>query len=143
MEQSCWKNPFSSLQFTNKAKKAILWSKIRFFRNVARFARKLLSIRILLLTHSKLVGTPCLGSPCWANAFLQKTLFIKPLLRNAWVLVNQFLCAKVRVVVECGLCRWFASMCLNWIRKPRGIGTLLCTVFWNVEILSYFKFRQL
>ena len=59
MEQSCLKIPFSFLQFKNKAKNAIFWSKIHFFRNVARFARKLLSIRILLLTHSKLVGTPC------------------------------------------------------------------------------------
>ena len=59
MEKSCWKIPFSILQLTNKAKKAIFWSKIHFFRNVARFAPKLLSIRTLLLTYSKLVGTPC------------------------------------------------------------------------------------
>ena len=58
--ESCWKIPFSILQLTNKAEKAILWSKIHFFRNVARFARKLLSIRRLLLTHSKLIGTPCI-----------------------------------------------------------------------------------
>ena len=61
MEQSCLKIPFSFLQFKNKAKNAIFWSKIHFFRNVARFARKLLSIRKLLLTHSKLVGTPCIS----------------------------------------------------------------------------------
>ena len=60
MEQSCWKIPFSILQLTNKAEKANFWSKIRFFRNVARFSRKLLSIRTLLLTYSKLVGTPCM-----------------------------------------------------------------------------------
>ena len=62
MEQSCWKIPFSILQFTKEAEYAISWSKIRFFRNVARFARKLLSIRILFLTHSKLVGTPCIST---------------------------------------------------------------------------------
>ena len=59
LDQSSLKIPFLSLQFTNKAEKAILWSKIQYFRNVARFACKLLSIRKLLLTHSKLVGTPC------------------------------------------------------------------------------------
>ena len=42
------------------AKKAIFWSKIHFFRNVARFARKLLSIRTLLLTYSKL---------CWDTLY--------------------------------------------------------------------------
>ena len=60
MEQSCWKIPFSILQFTKEAEYAISWSKIRFFRNVARFAHKFLSIRTLLLTHSKLVWTPCI-----------------------------------------------------------------------------------
>ena len=59
MEQSGWKIPFSILQFTKEAEKAIFWSRIWFFRNVAWFACKLLSIRTLLLTHSKLVGTPC------------------------------------------------------------------------------------
>ena len=60
LEQSCLRIPFSFLQFKKKAKNAIFWSKIHFFRNVARFARKLLSIRTLLLTYSKLVGTPCI-----------------------------------------------------------------------------------
>ena len=50
------------MQFTKEAEYAIFWSKIRFFRNVALFARKLLSIRILFLTHSKLVGTPCIST---------------------------------------------------------------------------------
>ena len=54
-----YKFHFHFLQFTKKAKKAIFWSKIHFFRKIARFARKLQSIRTLLLTHSKLVGTPC------------------------------------------------------------------------------------
>ena len=38
-----------------------------------------------------------------------------------------------------GLCRWFASMCLNWIRKLRGIGTLLCTVFRNIMKIVHLK----
>ena len=44
------KNPFSILQFSKKAKKAIFWSKIQFFVNVARFARK---------KYPKLARTPC------------------------------------------------------------------------------------
>ena len=48
-------NPLIFLQFTKKAQKAILWSRIQFFFfvNVARFARK------HFLAYPKLVGTPC------------------------------------------------------------------------------------
>ena len=59
MEQSCLKIPFSILQCTKKEEKAIFLEHNTFFWNVACFARKFLSIRTLLLTHSKLVGTPC------------------------------------------------------------------------------------
>ena len=53
------KNPFSFLQFTKKAQKAILWSRIHFFVKFVIFAGKLLSFRILHLACPKLVGTPC------------------------------------------------------------------------------------
>ena len=60
MEKSCWKFHFHFLQFTKKAQKAIIWSKIHFFENFVIFDYKLLSFRILHLAHSKLVGTPCI-----------------------------------------------------------------------------------
>ena len=59
MEQSCNEIPFSILQFTKKAEKAVFWSRIRFFGKFAIFAYKLLSFRILHLAYPKLVGTPC------------------------------------------------------------------------------------
>ena len=47
------------MQFTKKAEKAILWSRIRFIGKFVIFAYKLLSFRILHLAYPKLVGTPC------------------------------------------------------------------------------------
>ena len=60
LEQSCLKIPFSILQFTKKAQKAILWSRIHFFVKFVIFTGKLLSFRILHLAYPKLVGTPCI-----------------------------------------------------------------------------------
>ena len=60
MEQSCWKIPFSILQFTKKAQKAILWSRLHFFIKFVIFAGKLLSFWILYLACPKHVGTPCI-----------------------------------------------------------------------------------
>ena len=54
------KNPFSFLQFTKKAQKAILWNRIHFFVKFVNFTGKLLSISILYLACPKHVGTPCM-----------------------------------------------------------------------------------
>ena len=43
LEKSCLNIHFHFLQFSKKAQKAIFWSKIHFFENVANFACKLLS----------------------------------------------------------------------------------------------------
>ena len=59
MEKICLKIPFSILQFTKKAKKAIFWSRVHFFVKLVIFVGKLLSFRILHLACPKLVGTPC------------------------------------------------------------------------------------
>ena len=62
MENSCLKIPFSILQFTKMAQKAISWSRIHFFGKFEKFvifACKLLSFRIWHLAYPKLVGTPC------------------------------------------------------------------------------------
>ena len=53
------KKAFSFLQFTKKAQKAILWSRIHFFEKFVIFAGKLLSFRILRLACPKHVRTPC------------------------------------------------------------------------------------
>ena len=53
LEKSGFKIHFHFLQFTKKAQKAIFWSRIHFFVNVARFARK------HFLAYPKLVWTPC------------------------------------------------------------------------------------
>ena len=50
------------MQFTKKAQKAILWSRIHLFVTFVIFAGKLLSFRILHLTNPKLVGIPCIFS---------------------------------------------------------------------------------
>ena len=52
MEKSCLKIHFHFLQFTKKTQKVIFWSRIHFFVNVARFARK------HFLAYPKLVWTP-------------------------------------------------------------------------------------
>ena len=59
MEKSCLKIPFVFLQFTKKAQKAILWSRIHVFVKFVIFAGKLLSFRILYLACPKHVGTSC------------------------------------------------------------------------------------
>ena len=60
LEKSCFKIPFSILQLTKKAEKAILWSRIRFFGKFVIFAGKLLSFKMLHLANPKHVGTPCI-----------------------------------------------------------------------------------
>ena len=104
LEQSCWKIPFSILQLTNKAKKAIFWSKIHFFRNIARFARKLLSIRILLLTHSKLVGTPCitLGHPVFLHASFDIPFQILWLYKSTYPAISELLRHELSTLQFCG-----------------------------------------
>ena len=47
------KIPFSFLQFTKKAQKAILWSRIHFFVKFVIFAGKLLSFRALHFADPK------------------------------------------------------------------------------------------
>ena len=70
------KKAFSFLQFTKKAQKAILWSRIHFFVKFVIFAGKLLSFRILHLACPKHVGTPCIMD----GNYLKSLIFITQLL---------------------------------------------------------------
>ena len=62
MEKSCLKIPFSFLQFTKKAEKAIFGAKYIFRKICNLCAGKLLSFRKLYLAYSKHAGTLCTNS---------------------------------------------------------------------------------
>ena len=59
LEKSGLKIHYHFLQFTKKAEKAILWSRICSFGKFVIFAGKLLSFKMLHLANPKHVGTPC------------------------------------------------------------------------------------
>ena len=78
LEKSCLKIPFVFLQFTKKAQKAILWSRIHVFVTFVIFAGKLLSFRILHLACPKHVRTPCITWPaCIMHIYLTHSLVLQ------------------------------------------------------------------